>query len=87
MAEAYHQNRKYPYTKKNDNTKPEGKRRVGRPKFRWLYDVQADIKSVDVKRWRLKAEDRKELRAILREAKLKWPLSHITVRSVLHVAP
>jgi hypothetical protein len=57
------------------NTIPEGKRGVGRPKMGWLDDVEADIKSQDVKRWRLKAQDRKEWMVILREAraKLKGP--------------
>jgi hypothetical protein len=57
------------------NAKPEGRRRVGRPRLRWLDDVEADIKAVGVKRWRIKAQDRKEWSAVLREAKdnLKGP--------------
>jgi hypothetical protein len=53
------------------NAKPEGRRAVGRPRLRWLYDVEADIKAVGVKRLRIKAQDRKEWSAILREAKAK----------------
>jgi hypothetical protein len=30
------------------NSKSEGRRGVGRPKLRWLDDVQADIKSLDI---------------------------------------
>jgi hypothetical protein len=31
------------------NTKPEGRRGVGRPKLRWLDDVEADIKTLGIK--------------------------------------
>jgi hypothetical protein len=53
------------------NTTPEGRRGVGRPKLRWLDGVKADIKTLGIKRWRLKAQNRKELTVILREAKAK----------------
>jgi hypothetical protein len=52
------------------NAKPEGRRGVERPRLRWLDDV-ADIKALGVKRWRIKAQDRKEWPAILRELKKK----------------
>jgi hypothetical protein len=39
--------------------------------LRWLHDVEADIKILGIKRWRLKAEDQKEWMVILREAKAK----------------
>jgi hypothetical protein len=32
------------------NTKPEGRRGVGRPRLRWLDDFEADIKTLGVKR-------------------------------------
>jgi hypothetical protein len=56
------------------NAKPEGRREVERPRLRWLDDVEADIKSLGVKRWRIKAQDRKQWSAILREAEaeIKW---------------
>jgi hypothetical protein len=44
---------------------------VGRPRLRWLDYVEADIKALGVKRWRIKAQDSKEWSAILREAKSK----------------
>jgi hypothetical protein len=53
------------------NSKPEGRRGVGRPRLRWLDDVEADIKALGVKRWRIRAQDRKEWSAILMEAKAK----------------
>jgi hypothetical protein len=53
------------------NAKPEGRRGVGRPRLRWLDDVEADIKALGVKRWRIKAQDRKEWSAIPSEAKVR----------------
>jgi hypothetical protein len=32
------------------NTKPEARCGLGRPKLRWLHDVEADIKTVGIKR-------------------------------------
>jgi hypothetical protein len=57
------------------NAKPEGRCGVGRHRLRWLDDVEADIKAIGIRRWRTKAQDRKEWSAILREAKdkLKGP--------------
>jgi hypothetical protein len=53
------------------NAKPEGRRGVGRPRLRCLHGVEADIKALDVERWRIRAQDRKEWSAVLREAKCK----------------
>jgi hypothetical protein len=36
------------------NAKPEGRRGVGRPRLRWLDDVEADIKALGVKGGELK---------------------------------
>jgi hypothetical protein len=57
------------------NTKPEGGCGVGRLKLRWLDDIETDIKTLGMKIWRLKAQDRTEWTVILREAKgkLKGP--------------
>jgi hypothetical protein len=53
------------------NNKPEGRRGVGRPKLRRLDGVGAGIRTLGVKRLRLKAQDGKECTVILREAKAK----------------
>jgi hypothetical protein len=53
------------------NAKPEGRRGVGRPRLRWLDDVEVDIKVIGIKRWIIKAQERKTWSAILREAKAK----------------
>jgi hypothetical protein len=36
--------------------KPDGRRKAGRPKLRWLDCTETDVKSKGVKRWRKKAE-------------------------------
>jgi hypothetical protein len=51
--------------------KPGGRRKAGRPKVRWLDCIENDLKSMDVKRWRKKAEDRPVWAIILKEALLK----------------
>jgi hypothetical protein len=53
------------------NAKPEGRHGVGRPRLRWLVDVEGDIKALSVKRWRIKVQDRRKWSATLREAKAK----------------
>jgi len=38
--------------KKIMESKPEGSRRRGRPRMRWLEDVEKDMWEMKVKRWR-----------------------------------
>jgi hypothetical protein len=54
------------------NTKPEDRHGFGRSKLRWLYDLEPDIKTLAIKRLRLKAQDIKEWTVILREAKANY---------------
>jgi hypothetical protein len=51
--------------------KPDGRRKAGRPKLRWLDCIENDLKSMDVKKWRNKAENRSAWVIILKEALVK----------------
>jgi hypothetical protein len=44
--------------KKIFENKPEGSRRRGTPRLRWLEDVEKDLREMKVKRWRQKAVGR-----------------------------
>jgi hypothetical protein len=46
--------------KKILTVKQRGKRRMARPRLRWLEDVEKDLREVKVKVWRQKAVDRAE---------------------------
>jgi hypothetical protein len=45
------------------------KRRKGRPKMRWLDDVESDLKKMEVKGWKEKMRDREQWRLVVEEAK------------------
>jgi hypothetical protein len=49
--------------------KPEGTLRVGRPAIRW-QDSAEDQKTMDVRNWRRKSQDRGQRRAIVKEAEV-----------------
>jgi hypothetical protein len=57
--------------KKILNAKLDKKRKFGRPKLRWFDDVQTDIRTLGIKSWMCKAQDRLEWVRITREAKVK----------------
>ena len=56
--------------KKIFESKPEGRRRKGRPRLRWLNDVGKDLREMKVKGWRHKAVDREEWASVIKEAKV-----------------
>jgi hypothetical protein len=45
------------------------KRRKGRPRIRWLDDVESDLKKMDLKGWKEKMKDREQWRLVVEEAK------------------
>jgi hypothetical protein len=51
--------------------KTDGRRKVGRPKLRWLDCIENALKSMGVRRWRTKAEDRSLWAFILKESQVK----------------
>jgi hypothetical protein len=61
--------------KKVFNTKPEGNKKVGRPKLRWEECVRQDIRILSVKNLRSVALNREEWRIILRKASVHKGLS------------
>jgi hypothetical protein len=56
-------------TNKLYSNKPEGLRLVGRPRKRWLDEVEQDLKQMRVIGWGRRAQNRDEWRSILKEAK------------------
>jgi hypothetical protein len=50
--------------------KPDGRRKAGRPKLRWLDCIENDLKLV-LWRWRKKAEDRSVCAIVVKEVLVK----------------
>jgi hypothetical protein len=50
---------------------PGGRRKPGKPGLRWLDCVEDDLKTLGVRRWRKKAEDREKWAITLNEAMVK----------------
>jgi hypothetical protein len=50
---------------------PGRRRKPGRPRLRWLYCVEDDLKTSGVRRWRKRAEYREEWTIILKQAMVK----------------
>jgi uncharacterized phage-associated protein len=50
--------------------KSEGTRRVDRPAVKWLNSVEEDFKTVGIRKWRRKSQDRDPWRAVVKQAKV-----------------
>ena len=48
----------------------EGERSVGKPRWRWVDDVDNDVKKVGVRGWKKIAKDRDVWKLILKEARV-----------------
>jgi hypothetical protein len=57
-------------TNKLYGNKPEDLRLVGRPRKRWLDEVEQDLKQMGVRGWRRRAQNIDEWRSILKKAKV-----------------
>lgn len=57
--------------KKIRTLQPEGRRRVGRPRGRWIDGVNADARSLGIQNWWTVALDRRRWRKLLEEAKFQ----------------
>jgi hypothetical protein len=49
--------------------KPKGKRLKGRPRLRWIDDVEADLRQLGVQTWKKKTADRSEWKEVVKQAK------------------
>ena len=45
--------------------RPEGSRRAGRPKLRWLDGVEKDLRTLGVRGWRRRTQDRDKWKEVL----------------------
>jgi hypothetical protein len=61
--------------KKVFDTRPEGTRKIGRPKLKWEDGVNQDIRVLVVKNWRNVAMDREDWRKLLKKARAHTGLS------------
>ena len=52
--------------------KPGGKSCVGRPRKKWMEDVEEDIKMMGIRCWRRRAQDREEWIPAVREKSARW---------------
>ena len=50
--------------------RPEGSRQAGRPKLRWLYGVEEDLRTLGIRGWRKRAVDRNRWEEVLTAARV-----------------
>jgi hypothetical protein len=58
------------YPKKPLDGKPGKRRKRGKPRTRWIDNVEDDLKKMRIKRWRLRTADRREWRGICEAARI-----------------
>jgi hypothetical protein len=57
------------------NTRPEGTKKIGRPKLRWEDGVSQDIRALEVKNWRKVVMNREDWLKLLKKARVHTGLS------------
>jgi hypothetical protein len=50
--------------------KPGGRRKRGKPRTRWIENVEDDLRKMVIKRWRLRTADRREWRGLCEAARV-----------------
>jgi hypothetical protein len=56
--------------KKILNEEIYGRKKRGRPRKRWITDVEEDLRRMSIRGWGVKTQDRQDWRRIVREAKV-----------------
>jgi len=51
--------------------KPTGRRKRGRPRKRWIEDIEEDIQTMGIRRWRKLYKERAEWKKITEKAKIQ----------------
>ena len=54
------------------NSKIDSGRRRGRPRKRWIDDLESDLRSLGIRNWKAKARNRNEWKAVVRETKVNF---------------
>lgn len=70
MARAFSEDGRCQISKENNEWAPREARKRGRPKIRWLGDVEEDFRSLGVKTWRRITLVREEWERVIEEAKV-----------------
>ena len=52
------------------NVKIDSERRKGRPRKRWVDDLESDLRSLGIRNWKVKVRNRNEWKAVVRETKV-----------------
>ena len=54
------------------NAKIYSGRRRGRPRKRWIHDLESDLRSLGIRNWKAEARNRNKWKAVVREAMVQF---------------